>query len=317
MDNATTIATRATIATIGQAITTTGPTAGSPAGPTAGSHSALRSSTKLPPTQNKIDIIKRFLEVRPFVQAKANGRKKAIFHPHTFEKKAHAHVLNYKINEFGSDHRRIQNGGTVVIQQVATFENISFFRNPNNVTEGFSVCNAEMKKVMLERGYVPHFINHITEMSTLPAMVGKSGAGDTMPNLQEMLAPINTTLPNGKLSGGKLPPLWKKDKIESTADAIVRAIEERVVDEASQRVWSPYRVWDAEKRKKSGLKDSRLTKYFQAYYSKKVLKMDGPTLEAMAKRAVEHRKGTSSHAADWFEMVNNIYSREHTGTWTS
>jgi hypothetical protein len=206
----------------------------------------------------------------------------------------------------------------VVIEQVALFKDNFFFQNPNNISQTFSVCNAEMQKVMLERGYVQIFPTHITQMSALPARVVESGAGDTMPNLQEILAPTKTVLPNGKLSGGKLPRLWKKYDTESTADAIVRAIEERVVDMTSKRVWSPYRVWDAEKRKKSGLKDSRLTKYFQAYYSKKVLKMDGPTLEAMAKRAVEHRKGSSSHAvvakSDWFEIVNKIYSSEQTGT---
>ena len=114
----------------------------------------------------------------------------------------------------------------------------------------------------------------------------------------------------GVPEGKNYPTLWKKDKDETTAAAIVRAVEERLVDAETQKVWLPYRLWTLEDRK--GRSDTKLTKYLAAYYFiRHMNKGEKPedirkNLAAMAKDAVA-ATSKSILTNKWYHLTLEVY----------
>jgi hypothetical protein len=272
---------------------------------------ALRSSTKPLPTDDKKELMKRLLEVRPFVGKKTKRARKGDFNPDTFVRLAKEHVENFSIAKFGEDDLQLlrRGGGpqTVVFNQVATFKDVTFFTHPRDLSVVFSVINDEMRKLVMERGYVEIHPVHYTDISSLPRTVASTNESvDSAWN--ERLAPSTLTVSEGQ----KYPTLWKKGKEETTAAAIVRAVEERLVDEDKQRVWSPYRLWTPEARK--GKKDSKFTKYLQAYFyirdidSEKRPEEITLGLTAMATEAVAAQKEIG-RTPDWYQITLEVFSK--------
>jgi hypothetical protein len=67
-------------------------------------------------------------------------------------------------------------------------------------------------------------------------------------------APRETVLPNCNI--GALPDLYA-GKNEMIACAIVRVIEEKLVDEARGKIYSPIKLWNRTSRDKFGVKAPR------------------------------------------------------------
>jgi hypothetical protein len=109
--------------------------------------------------------------------------------------------------------------------------------------------------------------------------------------------------------GKKYPILFKGEEgqEETMAASIVRAVEERIVDEARKTVWLPYRLWTLKDRKSN---DSKLTKYLAAYYyirsmNKGTRREDiTSTLARMSTAAVAV---TSDKKNKWYHMQNKWY----------
>jgi hypothetical protein len=137
---------------------------------------ALRSSTKPGPTQDSKEIVRRLLEMRPFAASKQH---KADFNPDTFVRLAKEHSDKYSIRTFGEAERnRLRMGPqTVVFQQVATFKENHFFKNPYNSDETFSVINEEMRRLAVERGFVEYYPTHYTDKVSMPLKAATTDEG--------------------------------------------------------------------------------------------------------------------------------------------
>jgi hypothetical protein len=109
-----------------------------------------------------------------------------------------------------------------------------------------------------------------------------------------------------------MPGLWKNNKQEqeTTAAAIARAVEERVVNDRTENVWLPYRLWTLEDRKG---RDTNLTKkYLAAYYFIRHMKKDerpediSISLSNMAKAAVAATSERSGKH-EWYHITLEVY----------
>jgi hypothetical protein len=261
---------------------------------------ALRSSTKLGPTQDNKVLMQRFQDMREFAATK---KRKKDFHPDTFAKLAKAHVEKYSIAKFGDEALRRHRGGpqTVVIKEVATFKDVHFYMNPRKTTDYYSVINEEMREVMHKRGYKEIHPVHITNVANLPPNVAAALATNSAWDEQPAI---------GVPEGNHYPSLFRegeKGQKETMAASIVRAVEEKLVDEDRESVWSPYRLWTLQDRKSA---DSKLTKYLAAYYFiRSMNKGTRPediteTLAVMTSSAVAV---TLDKTNKWYQMRNKWY----------
>jgi hypothetical protein len=256
----------------------------------------LRSATKQQPTQDKKELLQRFVENRPFAASMKNAKD---FNPDTFRRRAEEHSTKYSIPKFGEAERRHLQGGpqTVVFNQVATYKDVRFFMNTQK-TEFCSVINEGMVKDMLEKGFIEYHMSHHTDRASLSRYAATT-PGVTNSAWDEQ--PVG-----GVPAGKKYPDLWKKDG-DTTAAAIVRAVEERVLDGKTKTVWSPYRLWTLEDRKTG---DTKLTKWLAAYYYIRHMKKDErpeditTTLPVMYAEAVAD---TRPQKEKWYNLTLEVY----------
>lgn len=195
------------------------------------------------------------------------------FNPDTFEMDAACHVTKYGINKHGA----IAGAGVtnqakqpVVLEQVALFKDVFFFVNPftNKVT---SVSTEAMRDEMVRRGFRQILVDHITDPSCLPDPPRQEVPDVT--RLCDRLPPSTLKLPRG---GGKnfVPKLCFKTDDETHATAVVRAYEEKVVDETKNEVCSPIRMWSTNALKNHNLGgDSKLTQRRKAYWTIKKMRL--------------------------------------------
>lgn len=202
----------------------------------------------------------------------------------------------------------------VAVNQVAMFKEVRFFCDPNASDCVFSVKDDESARIVEGRGHEEIHANHFADRgASLPPLVS-----DRQTAVQDNLevAPVMLTLPNGK----KIPELWKASKTESAATAIVRAVEDRVVDREQQKAHSPCRLWTPEERKKHGVNDAKMTKCFQACHFVHVVhhgqdtEMIRTSLKDTAKEAAEKiRQDTEIQSNEiarpkWFDVAVQMHN---------
>jgi hypothetical protein len=101
----------------------------------------------------------------------------------------------------------------------------------------------------------------------LPRLNASTTKESAREEMVDKAAPRETVLPN--CNTGALPDLYV-GKNETIACAIVRVIEEKFVDEARGRIYSPVKLWDRASRDKFGVKGSKVWSkvlgWLKAYY---------------------------------------------------
>jgi hypothetical protein len=199
-----------------------------------------------------------------------------------------------------------------VVKKVALFKDVHFFTNPKDKTEVFSVINEEMRTVAKARGYIELNPSHYTDVTSLPQIVATTEDEGTNSAWADQPAPSVYAVPEGR----NYPILWKKYDDETTAAAIVRAVEERVVVKMTEKVWSPYRLWTPQDRKGKG---SSLTKYLTAYYFIRVTKkgerpediklnVSDMVKAALAAKAVVAANTNDPSPNNWHEITVRVYA---------
>ena len=278
------------------------------------SEETTRSGAKRPPPDRKDhkEWVERFKLARQWAW-KPGGRKdgknfnvdtmtrESMEHNKKFE--IYKHPVNTK-HPVGGDECQVHQ--KITIKKVATFNENFFFCDPLSGIEGdvFSVSSKEQAEEMERRGYKRFAVTHIMDMGSLPYLPTRRASSVEQKETEDVVAmagPSELTLPR------EIPFLFKADD-STTAEAIVHSFEVKVYDAATRRAYSPYRLWSPEVRKGVKMERSRLTKYFQCYYTIRELKKDvAPSaikdgMNALAKLATRHFKQNET-PPDWYELA--------------
>ena len=185
----------------------------------------------------------------------------------------------------------------------------------------FVVTDSTLVDLMIERGYKRVKIQHCTSIHALPDKIPSTTSQLSKIPLYQRPAPTTITLP----SNGKVPCLTKGDvtasgKRMTVAQKIVQVFEEKVIDEESNTVYSPLKLWTHMARKKVGLKDSNFTVRCNCYYAIRKLMSDldpadvTDTVCSLKRKAIaateKERRRSTAHGQtfQWFEACLEIYN---------
>uniref|UniRef100_A0A7S0AYI2 Uncharacterized protein n=1 Tax=Minutocellus polymorphus TaxID=265543 RepID=A0A7S0AYI2_9STRA len=276
---------------------------------------ATRSSSKPKPLSSVSALTARFAECRQFGAQKHFGKG-------AFKDKADKHIERHNMKQLNRN-----NGGdgerTVVVNQVATFADNTFFRRPTDTGAKFSVCGGAGAARAKRHGYVEVNVDHYTDPDSIPILLARNEERSHA-NLSddELLAtPVPTTLTMyldpTKTKKRLIPNLFinnrHKDEEETISEAVVRAFEVAVIDPSAGedvRVFSPYREWTDEERKKACVADSKFTKLCKAYFAirAKHASAEPANIRLNMKGLVEKAGGVSS-GSSWYKMAVGEWER--------
>jgi hypothetical protein len=279
----------------------------------------MRRNTMKQPAESAKEVMKRFRQMRgEFALLPPNKFNSDTFARESGEYYAAYNIPERPVNEGASFSSLVQPRQNIMIKNVATFIDTTFFVEPGaTIQDGciYSVSTQEMAAIMKNRGYLQVRPTHITDIESLPHLPTTITAADSTPNsLTEMPAPAALTLPRN----GRLPKLWvfAPEMKNSTAAAILYAFEVKVVDEDEKVVFSPYRLWTKDERKKAkltGITHSRFTKYCQSYYWIREVKKAEPndieeklTMSFLTSKAAEYAREKDWIDIDWYELAKEV-----------
>jgi hypothetical protein len=243
------------------------------------------------------------------------------FNPDTFEKDSKEHVLLfeiYKHGKVGQGEKQGEDDKKIVVRQVATFKDTHFLRDPTSA-KLYSVPNEIMKDAMVNRGFEQIYVEHITDpFAILPTPIAMNNEGAREPTrLADCPAPVSIRLPVG--NGRKwVPELYiRKDEgskpTETLATAVVRAYEEKVVDDSTNTVYSPLRLWTKEELATRKLKgDCKLTNRFKIYWTVKQMDGNADSIELnqqqLLTEAGKRIKELKINQPCWLDLANEAYT---------
>ena len=264
--------------------------------------------------------------IRPSLSSAAKGGGQ--FNPEVFAAMSREHIDVFKVAEYGRTRREEGAGqqtrveAPLIVQNVATFENVVFFRNPEVPEQIFSARNEHAKRMALVNGHVVATVNHYMGPTAPDGPNNGSNGGivDTYVHgeMETKEVPGDHKIVVPDCSKG-MPSMWKFSAEESMASAVVRAVSERVIIEGDPTVYSPYRLYGKEERaaaKMPGAGSSRLTKYFQIYYFATIMHGDKDggtffkdwTMNAMTTEATKHWRENNASPPAWLQITRETHS---------
>jgi hypothetical protein len=156
----------------------------------------------------------------------------------------------------------------IVVNNCATLNNNFFFYDERRKTY-FSVRNQEMRTEALRLGYKEIYLSHFMEMNDIPQPLVV--VTPDRPDYDPFTAPVGTENepeypPFDEVPHKKIPQIFKKDRAEKYAAAIVRAWEDRFIYDG--RAYSPIKWWDEKEVRARGCTEplTRLGKPYCAVY---------------------------------------------------
>jgi hypothetical protein len=165
------------------------------------------------------------------------------------------------------------------IELVPTFKDCYWLVNPNDHREIYTVRNKDHKDEMLRRGYLDDVVKvyHCGTLNTLPASIKKRRKNPEVVEerpLENRPRPTWIRIPDTTDEGYKAgKPIMYPNlyciKGETLAEAVVRAVEDKVIDKIQNQIWSPYHLWTQANREGTAFatcKDTKPTKWFSCYY---------------------------------------------------
>lgn len=219
-----------------------------------------------PRIQSMDELINLFAQQRPFAAAGTAHTRRFNHDTFTRNAKEHAdrfHYGNIPVRVGRRASPPIAQQPPPIIENVATFDKNTFFQDPFDPKRVFSCCDDNTKSYFQTHGFVELPVTHYTGRpdEVLPSISVPDAPTLTSHDLESAAAPPRLTLPVD------YPNLWKPNNGKTTAWCIIHAFEEKVVNPEDKKIYSPYRLWTIDAKRRFRTKaNSKSTKYAQAYF---------------------------------------------------